>query len=135
MVEVVITEWALDTYLQLKQQGSFSVDDYRNTIRPDVELLKEGLPLQHPKFRQSNFWGPAQDLSGCEIPCGYKMKWHNVGNGKVQLRLTIAIIDGTAYLCHAYAKTSDSQDKRFSARLKNRIEDIRHGYFVTRGLI
>lgn len=130
---MVITEWALDSYLELKHLGAFSMVEYRNVIRPDVELLKEGLPLRHPKFRQRNFWGPAQDVNGVEIPSGFKMKWHNLGNGKNQMRLTVAVVDSKAYLCHAYLKTSDSQDKRYSARLKNRIADIRHGQFVTRG--
>ena len=132
-MEVVITEWALDSYLELKHLGAFSMAEYRDVIRPDVELLKQGLPLRHAKFRNKHFWGPAQDVNGVEIPCGFKMKWHNIGNGKNQIRLTVAIVDGKAYLCHAYLKTSDSQDKRYSARLKNRIADIRHGHFVTRG--
>ncbi len=134
-MEVVITEWGLDSYLDLKHQGTFTVTEYQKFIRPDVELLKEGLPFRHPKFRNSHFWGPAQDINGVEIPCGYKMKWHNLGNGKNQLRLTVCTVNDKAYLCHAYIKTSDSQDKRFSARLKNRIEDIRHGNFVIRGYL
>jgi hypothetical protein len=134
-VEVVITEWALDSYLDLKHQGAFSLEQFNAVIRPDVELLKEGLPLRHPKFRNSHFWGPAQDINGLEIPCGFKMKWHNLGNGRNQIRLTVCIIEEKAYLCHAYIKTSDSQDKRYSARLKNRIADIRHRHFVLRGYL
>lgn len=134
-MEVVITEWGLDAYLDLKHKGAFTTDEYRDVIRPDVELLKQGLPLRHPKFRNNHFWGPAQDVDGVEIPCGFKMKWRNLGNGKSQLRLTVAIIEGRAYLCHAYVKTSATQDKRHSARLKNRIEDIRRGHFVIRGYL
>ncbi len=132
-MEVIITGWALDSYLDLKHRGAFSSREFNESIRPSVELLEKGLPLNNPKFRNSTFWGPAQDINGMEIPCGYKMKWHNLGNGRNQLRLTVAIISERAYLCHAYVKTSDSQDKRFSARLKNRIEDIRQGAFITRG--
>jgi hypothetical protein len=132
-VDVVITEWALDAYLDLKHQGAFSVNQFNETIRPDVNLLKQGLPFNHAKFRNSNFWWPAQDINGIEIPYDYKMKWHNMGNGRNQLRLTIAVMNECAYLCYGYLKTSDSQDKRFSARLKNRIEDIRQGAFVIRG--
>ena len=43
-LEIIITEWALQSYLQLKHQGAFSRDDYKKTIRPDVELLKDGYP-------------------------------------------------------------------------------------------
>ena len=132
-MNIVITEWALDSYLELKGMGAFSEEEYRHIIRQDVLLLKDGLPLKNPKFRNNKFWGPAQDIRGKEIPCGFKMKWHNMGNGKNEIRLSIAIIEESAYLCHAYLKTSDTQDKRFSSRLKNRIADIHANIFVVRG--
>lgn len=134
-MKIVITEWALDSYLEMKGAGAFSDEEYRAIIRPDILLLKEGFPLKSPKFRNNKFWGPAQDIGGNEIPCGYKMKWHNMGNGKNEMRLTIAIVSEVAYLCHAYLKTSETQDKRFSARLKNRIADIQADIFVVRGYL
>lgn len=91
--------------------------------------------MKSPKFRNSKFWGPAQDIGGSEISCGYKMKWHNISNGKNEMRLTVAIVSEVAYLCHAYLKTSETQDKRFSARLKNRIADIQADIFVVRGYL
>lgn len=40
-MEVVITEWALNSYLELVSDGAFSTDQYKATIRPDVERLKD----------------------------------------------------------------------------------------------
>lgn len=39
-MDIVITEWALDSYLNLKHANTFTDAEYKNTIRPDVELLK-----------------------------------------------------------------------------------------------
>jgi hypothetical protein len=39
-VDVIITEWALDSYLKLKHRGAFTPQEYRTGLRPDVELLK-----------------------------------------------------------------------------------------------
>lgn len=36
-VDLVITEWALDAYLEHKHRNVFTTDEYRQTIRPDVE--------------------------------------------------------------------------------------------------
>lgn len=84
-MEIIITQWALDSYLNLR--GKFTNHFFSNVIRPDVILLK-----QYPhdaKFSLVKFWSNAQDKSGNNITNGYKMKWHQVGNGKVQLRLPI----------------------------------------------
>ena len=61
------------------------------------------------------------------------MKWHNFGNGNVQLRLCVALVDGDAYLCHAYVKTSPAQDRRRAASLKHKILLIQRGHHVERG--
>ena len=67
-MDVVITEWALDAYLDLKHQGAFSVNQFNETIRPDVNLLKQGLPFNHAKFRNSNFWGLKQSTKNlCKL--------------------------------------------------------------------
>ena len=38
-MEIVITEWAQQSYLELR--NVFTVDEYKETLRPDAELLKE----------------------------------------------------------------------------------------------
>jgi hypothetical protein len=56
--EVVITEWALDSYLNLKANQAFTDHEYWTILRPDVELLKTGIPSAHPKFASSTFGDP-----------------------------------------------------------------------------
>lgn len=131
-MDVVITEWALQSYLDLKARAVFDRQEYKTRIRPDAELLRDDFP-NNQKFKQSNFWGPATDNAKQPIANGYKMKWHNIGPGKVQLRCTVAILKGTAYLCHAYVKSSEAQDKRECAKLKARMNLISQGRFQSRG--
>jgi hypothetical protein len=88
-VDVIITEWSLDSYLNLKHANVFSDEEYHKILRPDAELLKSGWPNSHPKFSNPKFWGPATALGGMVVQYGFKMKWHNIGNGKVQLRLIV----------------------------------------------
>jgi hypothetical protein len=45
-MEIVITEWALESYLDLKEV--FTKEEYLETLRPDVELLRD-FP-NNPKF-------------------------------------------------------------------------------------
>jgi hypothetical protein len=89
-LDIVITEWALQSYLDLKHKRVFTKDEYTQVIRPDVELLKGGLKSPHEKLENGKFWGLAT-LNGNVIRQGYKMKWHQIGPGRVQLRLGIAI--------------------------------------------
>ena len=60
-MEVIITEWGLQSYIDLKAKGVFTANEYRNILRPDAELLKTDDPfdMKHPKFGNSKFWGPA----------------------------------------------------------------------------
>jgi hypothetical protein len=132
-MDIVITDWSLNSYLDLKHLNVFSDQEYQMQIRPDAELLKQGWPPTHPKFLNSKFWGPATGLAGLTIQHGYKMKWHNIGNGKVQLRLAIVILSGKAFLCQGYIKDNEQKDKREMAKLKNRINDIRNGNYTHRG--
>jgi hypothetical protein len=88
-----------------------------------------------PKFSDPRFWGPALARRNKPVTDGWKMKWHNFGNGNVQLRLCVALLDGDAYLCQAYAKTSPTQDQRMAASLKDRIELIRAGRHDERGVL
>ena len=134
-MRVTITEWALCSYLELKHQRVFTVDEYKKIIRPDVELLKQGMPPTHPKFDNDKFWGPVTDRSGRVIPNAYKMKWHNIGNGKVQLRLLVVQHDGRYLLCQAYVKKNPAVEAREAAKLKIRMRDILRGAYTTRGEI
>jgi hypothetical protein len=140
-MEVVITEWAKQSYLELRNKNVFSRADYKTILRPDSERLKN-YPAD-PKFSLSSFWGPVTDLSGKPIQNGFKMKWHNFGIGQVQLRLLIAISESDlhgkkatrAHLCQSYVKDNVSKDRREMAKLKNRIRDINLGTYYYRGLL
>jgi hypothetical protein len=59
-MEIVITEWALQSYLELKD--TFTEKEYKEILRPDTSLLSE-YP-NHPKFGNPKFWGPCKDKSG-----------------------------------------------------------------------
>ena len=122
-MDIVITEWGLNSYLELKAEGAFSAQEYREKIRPDVLLLK--VYPNHPKFSQANFWSP-------EIQDGYKMKWHQMGNGKVQIRLPVGLL-GMAHLCEAYVKLDPKKEARMLARFKTHLQLIRLGRFTERG--
>ena len=61
-MDIVITQWGLDSYLELKHASVFSAVDYWRTIRPDVELLR-AYPAA-PEFANGKFWSPAADASG-----------------------------------------------------------------------
>jgi hypothetical protein len=133
---IVITEWALDSYLNLLHAGTFTKAEYKNVIRPDVVLLREGIPSPYPKFRQSVFWGPAK-FGQNVLPAGYKMKWRQIGNGKVQLRLPVTTIGASrsAHLCFAYEKANTSVDQRMMARFKTHMNLISQGRYVHRGYL
>lgn len=128
-MEIVITEWAQQSYLELR--NVFTVDEYKETLRPDAELLKE-YP-ENPKFNNNKFWGPCKDKGGKIIHQGYKMKWHNLGPGRIQLRLFVVITNNTAYLCNAYVKDNEKTDFREMAKLKIKIQLIKEGKFTFRG--
>jgi len=61
------------------------------------------------------------------------MKWHQVGNGKVQLRLPVGIIGAVSYLCEAYVKADEKVDKRKLAKFKVHLDLIRQGRYISRG--
>lgn len=132
-MDVVITEWSLNSYLELKHTQVFSDEEYNTVLRPDAELLKEGWPPKDAKFSNPKFWGPATGLGGKTIQHGFKMKWHNIGNGKVQLRLAVVFWEGKVFLCQGYVKANENVDKREMAKLKNRINDIANGNYSYRG--
>lgn len=53
-MDIYITQWALDSYLQLSSERMFNPEEYQAIIRPDVMLLR-GFPHED-KFHQSKFW-------------------------------------------------------------------------------
>lgn len=130
-MEIFITQWALDSYLDLKAKNVFTTEEYKKKIRPDVLLLK--YYPKDPKFKNSKFWSVANDRNGEAITNGYKMKWHQIGNGKIQLRLTVGIIGSECFLCEAYVKENDKVDKRKLAKFKGYLELIRQGRYTIRG--
>lgn len=128
-MEIVITDWALQSYLNLKH--CFTDSDYENILRPDAELLK--IYPNHPRFNNYKFWGPCKEKSGKIIHGSYKMKWHNIGPGGVQLRLLIAILENRAYLCNAYVKDNVSTDFREMAKMKVKVQLINAGQYTFLG--
>jgi hypothetical protein len=63
------------------------------------------------------------------------MKWHQLGNGNVQLRLPVAVLRQQSFLSEAYVKSNDKFDKRMMARFKTHIQLIQQNQFITRGVI
>lgn len=129
-MNIVLTAWALDSYLDLKHRGAFTAKEYKGTIRPDVLVLKS-YP-NDPKLQNAKFWSIATDRSGNRIPDGFKMKWHNIGNGKIQLRLPVGIFQ-EAMLCEAYVKENPKAECRKLARFKTHLELIRRGQYTEYG--
>lgn len=133
LLDIIITDWALQTYLDLKHKNTFTSEEYKNIIRPDIMLLKDGFPPIHTKFQNGKFWSNAT-FGSAIIKDGYKMKWHNIGEGKVQLRLCVAVLSDF-FLCRAYVKSNENVDKREMAKLKIQIRDIINGNFSYRGIL
>lgn len=130
-MDIVITQWALDAYLNLR--NVFTQKEFKNKIRPDVLLLRQ-YP-NSPKFANGKFWSRVNDRSGSTITHGFKMKWHQIGNGREQLRLQVAIMLGKTFLCEGYIKSNDKFDKRMSAKFKTYIQLIQQGKHRERGLL
>lgn len=131
-MEIIITAWALDSYLELKHNKRFSAADYKNIIRPDVLLLRNFSNSPSPKFSSNKFWSPATYHNGSAILGGFKMKWHNLGDKKVQLRLPVGIMS-KAFLLSAYVKTDPKTEARQLAKFKTRLELIRRDQYTECG--
>lgn len=130
-MDIYITQWALDSYLELKQQKVFTDQEYWQIIRPNVLRL-----LTYPNdanFTNNKFWSQATERGGLVIADGFKMKWHQIGNGRVQLRLNVGLIGNEFYLCEAYVKKDEKFDRRMLAKFKVYLQLIRIGHFKTRG--
>lgn len=131
-MDIVITQWALDAYLNLKSNQVFSASEYWNSIRPDVLLLK-GYP-NDVRFKQPKFWSVAQCGNGKVISDGFKMKWHQVGPGRIQLRLPVGVFS-EAILCAAYVKQQPKQELRQLAKFKTYLQLIRQNHYTVCGRI
>ncbi len=132
-MRIVITRWGLASYVRLSASGVVTDSIYWSMIRPDIERLRH--LGSDEKFLEASFWGPARDRGNKPIADGYKMKWRNFGGRNIQMRLCVGLVAGDAFLCHAYQKTSPSQDRRESAKLKDRIQLIRENRHREEGLI
>ena len=129
-MEIIITEWALDSYLELWQKREFSAKDYKEVIRPDVLLLKS---FREPaQFDNNKFWSPAE-VNGTAIPGTFKMKWHNLGDRKIQLRLPVLLLENDAYLLEAYVKNDAKTEVRKLMKAKGHQEMICRGQYTERG--
>lgn len=129
-MDIVITREALNSYLNLLHGHYISRSTYETFLRPDILLLHD---YPDPvEFDRSRFWSPAKGRRG-RIQNGFKMKWHNIGPGRVQLRLPVAVIDDTAYLSEAYVKDSRKKELRELARFDVHIERIRRGNYTEEG--
>ena len=129
-MEVIITEWALDAYLDLKGRRAFTDDQYKSALRPDAVRLKN-YP-NDPKFNVQQFWSIAECPSGQKIPDGFKMKWDKMGSGRVEIRLPVGILKH-AFLCEAYVKENPKYEQRRLARFKTHLQLIRNGVYTERG--
>ena len=134
-MKVEITDWALNSYLELLHKRVFTVQEYKLILRPDAVLLQDGIPSPHAKLQNAKFWGPATDSAGNVIAHGFKLKWHNFGNGQIQLRVCVGLLNGQAYLCQGFVKSSDKTDKRECAKLKVYLRDIAIGRYTSRGFL
>jgi hypothetical protein len=128
-MEIIITAWALDSYLELRDSQTFSAEDYREIIRPDA-LLLISYP-NHPKFMNGKFWSIASDDGG-QIAAGFKMKWHNLGSQRNQLRLLVGMFN-EAYLCQSYVKNDSKKERRMLAKFKTHLALIEMGRFTDCG--
>ena len=129
-MDIVVTTWALNSYLNLKHAHVFTDREYEVTIRPDVMLLKT-YP-HNAKFKNSKFWSFATDGKEGKVSDGFKMKWHQIGPGNVQMRLPVGLF-AESYLCEAYVKTDPKKEKRMMAKFKTHLELIRSGQFTQCG--
>lgn len=128
-MKIIITQWALDAYLDLKHMTVFSQSYYQEQLKSDALLLLN-YP-NNPKFENGKFWSQAS-LNNQIISHGFKMKWHQVGNGRVQLRLPVTIMH-EAYLCQGYIKHNEKTEKRLLAKFKTHCQLIEEGRFIQCG--
>jgi hypothetical protein len=129
-MEIIITEWALDSYLDLKGRSAFTEEQYKKTMRPDVLRLKN-YP-KDTKFSVQQFWSIAECPPGQKIQDGFKMKWDKMGNGRVEIRLPVGLLTH-AFICEAYIKENPKYEQRRLARFRTHLQLIRKGVYTERG--
>lgn len=132
-MDIVITQWALDAFLDLRSLSVFTEEEYWGKLREDALLLKS-YP-KHTKFNNGKFWSIASDGRGQPLRGGYKMKWHQIGPGKVQLRLLIGLHHQSAFLCEAYVKSNEQTEKRKLAKFKTHLQLIRENRYIICGVL
>lgn len=133
-MDIVITEWALQSYLDLYAKRAFTAQEYKQQLRPDVLLLKKSWPRQIRSFTSASSGAPLK-FATQRVPDGFKMKWHNMGDGKVQLRLCVTWFRGRVFLCQAYIKDSTATDAREIAKFLGRVQMIHQSRHVERGVL
>ena len=100
---IVITEWALQAYTDRLGGACSLMPNIGADSAPMLNGSRCFLTIRNSQFE---LLGAGADRSKKNVPDGYKMKWHNIGPGKNQLRLAVALINGNAYLCQAYVKNN-----------------------------
>lgn len=131
-MDIYLTQWGQNSYLNLiYKKRIFTNNEYRNLIRPDTLKLKN-YP-NDPAFQNSSFFHPAAFNNGVQIADGYKMKWGQLGSGKNELRVLVAIINGNAYICEGYEKTSVQGEQRKLAKFQAHIKKIKNGQWKSAG--
>lgn len=131
-MNIVITSWALDSYLELIHNKAITVQDYKKVIRPDVLLLKTFKTAPSSKFSNNKFWSPAT-YNGNIIRNGFKMKWHNLGFNKIQLRLLVGLISKDAFLFQAYVKVGSKEEVREIIKFRTRLLLVQQNKYVECG--
>jgi hypothetical protein len=128
-----------DFIKKLDEKGAYQPDPVIGKLtgwllRGVGKPVRYGIPSPHAKFNNPKFWGPAKQ-GNVVLPDGYKMKWHQLGPGHVQLRLPVMPFTRSAFLCEAYVKNSPATDQRKMARFKTHMNLISQGRYVYRGAL
>lgn len=129
-MEIIITKWALNSYLELKHNNYFTQDEFKKIIRPDVLKLK--YYPKDEKFNLQQFWCIVKDGNSV-ITDGFKMKWDSLGNSNNEIRLLVGIINNTIHLCEAYQKKNSNYEHRMYKRFKVHLDKVRQNEFIEVG--
>lgn len=129
-MDIILTDWATQSYADLKKKHMFTDQEYWDTLRPDTLKLKQ-FPGD-PHFGNSNKWGPANKGAGQNVSDGFKLKW-TTGPGNNELRVMVAILGQEAFICQGYVKTKPQHDYREALNLEVHISNIRLGRYIKRG--
>src|SRR5574337_479790 len=128
---VVITQWALDSFLNIQLSQPMQGIDCWAFIMPDVLLLKH-YP-SNPKFDDQQFWSNAT-YNREHIMDGHEMKWTQIHNHDIQLKLLVVIFDGV-YIDSASVGHDQKFEKRRLAVFKTHVQLIRQGRYIECGVL